>query len=146
MKNQLVKWLLGIIILLSLGIISCKKDNNDNGGKSSELIGKWIGYRAALDDDEDGIRDEEENVDIPVGAAFDLTFKSDGSGNLYEKGEDGEESIEVFTWKLNDAKTIINLTNEDGELIEIDVITLTSSKLTIGLDDEGYSWFDFNKE
>jgi len=95
------------ITILSLFILSCSSDDNDNNSETTmnpDLVGTWVGSTSSDDDDtEAGVQT--------------IIFNQDGTGSVTDAIVlTGESNVSELTWYSN-ATTIFGTL--DGQLDEI---------------------------
>jgi hypothetical protein len=72
-------------LILSSGVISCKKDETQPT-LSSKVTGKWKQVRYATDDNANGVLDDWEVHEVVTDITNILDFKNDGTGVEYTTG------------------------------------------------------------
>lgn len=112
-------WALGgvLVILFALTLSSCSDDDDDGGkdkGDASGLVGTW-----RFNDD----------------GVYYITFKADGTGR-YE--DDYEDSFFEYTYSEKTSLLILDFGHGDQDIVN--VVSLTSSKLTLQDPEDGYTF------
>jgi hypothetical protein len=125
MKNTL-KSIFGISAICLIAFASCKKKEDDS--TKSRLTGKWKWTQYATDDNNNGIRDASELIQVnDTGVVF-LYFNDNGSG-LETFSDVGITDTIPFTWALeNGDKDIrlistMNTANPAGTLTHIEALS-----------------------
>ena len=139
MKKNRFFYLAMMLCTLALGLTSCEKDDDENGGGNSgseELVGYWEVYSTTLKFYYDGefVYEEEGTEDYGGWGNY---FDSDGK--LYEWEYDGEMYMDyVGKYTYKDGKITVN----KGEYSDTAKVTkLTESKLSYEYtetDEDGY--------
>lgn len=105
------------VMFLSLFIIGCSSDDEENNQMLSEIVGTWrCNY--------------EDGYDL-------IIFRSNGTGTWTEQAYDSGGSTRNIAYEINGNKLII--TDEEG-YIEIYNIAKLSSSLLVLVDEDGDSW------
>lgn len=127
MKKIKSVWLTGMLMLLSLGLVSCSDDDNGGIGSTSDLIGTWEQVSEIYQLTEDGkIIESESGSKEYNGDSYRLTFREDGTVRGEEYDDDyGEYYFDGESrWSYEDGKLTL-----DG--VTMTVKKLTSSKLVL---------------
>lgn len=102
--------------MLSLGFVSCSSDDDDDDGSlTSLLIGTWEGY-------------EEDDGDIWY---FTVTFRSNGTGSVIEKRNNGKEDRDNFQWIFDEETMKLRMKFDNESSWETEKVEMLTSKKMI---------------
>lgn len=117
------------VVLVGTSLISCSSD--DNGGSSSDIVGKWYPEKVSYTFMGENIEEPHEYL-CPSKKDY-VDFKSNGT--LFSV--DYDENCEAYefdgTWVKNGNELTVT---GDGETDTMTIVTLTSSKLVLKIESE----------
>lgn len=117
-KLRKLFWALGsvLVVLFALTFSSCSDDDDDDKdkGDASSLVGTW-----RFNDD----------------GVYYITFKADGTGRYEDDYEDSS-----FEYIYNEKTALLILDFGYGDQDIVNVVSLTSSKLTLQDPEDGYTF------
>ncbi|WP_455781869.1 DUF5640 domain-containing protein [Phocaeicola coprocola] len=117
-KLRKLFWALGsvLVVLFALTFSSCSDDDDDDKdkGDASSLVGTW-----RFNDD----------------GVYYITFKADGTGRYEDDYEDSS-----FEYIYNEKTALLILDFGHGDQDIVNVVSLTSSKLTLQDPEDGYTF------
>lgn len=143
-----MKWIKGIVLVLVTGLIfaSCSKESNPE----EDILGTWtvedvdfeatIGTKSLLQYymDEFGMTEPQA---LAVMAAFDAALSEQFTGTIEIMADNtytatmGDES-DTGTWSLSSDYKTLTLDSDTDETIVLDIISLTSAKAVMGMEEE----------
>lgn len=119
MKN--LKFLALLFISLSVGLTSCKKDDDKKGN----IVGKWFLKSEVNKMYINGQQQGEADIETDFGTSDYVEFKSDGKGVYSEEGDTDD-----FTYQINNDATELTIVI-DGETEKQKISKLTDSELVL---------------
>ena len=127
MKTISKIWGLIIVIIMSLAISSCTKEDQ----YQQNVIGVWKISRIAIIYYENG-KEAETVEEVNYYDYFNFDFKSDGTLRVYFDEEVGGSPYPI-TWKIENSKMILKESFPDREAIEyaLDIVELTKSSMIL---------------
>jgi len=107
---------LALVLLLALSTASCVKQKKEELRK--DIVGTWLKYKVAWDDNNNAQADKKEMHDIPESLSQTTTFSADGTGTIVRNTIRSGVVTTTFTWAVTGAKQIKTTTVINGKNVE----------------------------